>query len=374
MARTRCAMPGCWSGSLPPIQRTGERLPIISRIFSCETGWLESGCKISAASTNWMGRAPRARRSFAASPAMVRSAGSPRGKSIMRSKTRGAAGIRWAGISAPHTHPLRTIGWHSAPAHRPERNCGRNGISGKTRPGTRAGEIRLAPRAIFFLLVHEVGNRFVDGRLVHIRAREQPNQTPSRLRGRARSLPFCGRHLIASQRLAEAAVGLLHRAKPEHGALAVIARGQRNGFQGAQYPAGSINVVDAPPAEPGAVYGCIFQQTSHGTLNCGMFRGPAKPAEALDDARGDIGCGRIDHRVVVCKRNVAEELFVVIAVKRAPAAVAVLHAEQPLDSTAYGAFPALGVGILHALERHQHKRGVVDVGIKITAKLEGPRS
>src|SRR6202521_6371292 len=148
---------------------------------------------------------------------------------------------------------------------------------------TRAGEIRLAPRAIFFLLVHEVGNRFDDGGLVDIRAREQPNQTPSRLRGRARSLPFCGRHLIASQRLAEAAVGLLHRAKPEHGALAVIARGQRNGFQGAQYTAGSVNVVDAPAAEPGTVVGLVLQQKLHGALNGGMFRGPAKPAEARSE-------------------------------------------------------------------------------------------
>src|SRR6266550_285573 len=129
------------------------------------------------------------------------------------------------------------------------------------------------------------------------------------------------------------------------GVLAVIARGQRNGFQGAQYAAGSVNVVDAPAAEPGTVVGLVFQQKLHGALNGGMLRGPAKPAEALDHARGDIGCGRIDHRVVIRKRNVAEELFVVVAVKRAPAAVAVLHAEQPLDSSAYGAFQAFGIGV-----------------------------
>ena len=116
----------------------------------------------------------------------------------------------------------------------------------------------------------------------------------------------------------------------------------------------------------------ILPQEFHGALNDGMFRGPAKPAEALNNARGDIGGGRIDHRVVISKRNVAEEVLVVVTVKRTPATVTVLHAEQPLNSAAYGAFHALGIGVLHALERHEHKRGVVDVRIKIVAKFEGP--
>src|SRR2546430_13445443 len=41
---------------------------------------------------------------------------------------------------------------------------------------------------------------------------------------------------------------------------------------------------------------------------------------------------------------------------------------RSLNSAAYGAFHALGIGVLHALERHEHKRGVVDVRIKIDRK------
>src|SRR4029077_6097274 len=103
-----------------------------------------------------------------------------------------------------------------------------------------------------------------------------------------------------------------------------------------------------------------------------MFRGPTEPAEAFDDTRGNVGSRRIDHRVVVRERNVAEGLLVVVAVKRGPTAVAVLHAEEPLDAAADGAFHAPGVWVLYVLERHQHKRGVVHVGIKIIAKLERP--
>jgi len=100
-----------------PDPTTGERLPIISRILSCETGWLESGCKISYSPhprTGWGG--PCARRSFCAMRAMVRVRSKPQGERIMRSKPAAQAGIRWAGTSAPRTHRLCAIGWNSAPA------------------------------------------------------------------------------------------------------------------------------------------------------------------------------------------------------------------------------------------------------------------
>ena len=103
-----------------------------------------------------------------------------------------------------------------------------------------------------------------------------------------------------------------------------------------------------------------------------MVRGPAKPAKTFYDACGDVGGRRIDHRVVVREGNVAEELVVVVAIKRAPTTVVILHTEQPLNAAANRAFHAFGVGVLHALERHQHKRSVVDIGIKIIAKLERP--
>src|SRR5260370_16464535 len=103
-----------------------------------------------------------------------------------------------------------------------------------------------------------------------------------------------------------------------------------------------------------------------------MFRRPAKPAETFHHTCGDVRRGGIDHGVMVCEGNVTEELMVVVAVKRAPAAVAVLLTEQPLDAAANRAFHALGIGILHALEGHQHKCGIVHIGIEIVANLETP--
>src|SRR2546430_9256243 len=55
---------------------------------------------------------------------------------------------------------------------------------------TRAGKIRLAPGAIVPLLIDEVGRRLSDGGIADFRAGQQSDQPPSRLRRRARALPF----------------------------------------------------------------------------------------------------------------------------------------------------------------------------------------
>src|SRR5437762_2666760 len=105
--------------------------------------------------------------------------------------------------------------------------------------------------------------------------------------------------------------------------------------------------------EPGTVLALILKQELHSALDDGMFRGPAVAAETLDDARGDVGRRGIDHSIVVSKRNVAKEFAIIVAVEGAPATIAILHAEQPLNATAHGGFHPSGLGILHALESHQ---------------------
>src|SRR6266446_3524489 len=147
---------------------------------------------------------------------------------------------------------------------------------------------------------------------------------------------------------------------------------ERNGFERAENAAAAVNVIHAPAAEPGAVFGLILEKKFYGALDGRMLGGPAETAEAFDNASGDVGGGRIDHGVVVGERNVAEETAVIVAIERAPAAIAILHAQKPLDATANGAFHASRIGILHALERHQDEGGVVDVGIKIVAEFESP--
>src|SRR5262249_42332497 len=103
-----------------------------------------------------------------------------------------------------------------------------------------------------------------------------------------------------------------------------------------------------------------------------MASGPAEAAKAFNNTRSDVGSRRIDHGIVISEGNVAEELAIVVAVECAPTAIAILHAEQPLNTAANSAFHSLRIGIGHALKCHQHEGGVVDVGIKIIAKFKRP--
>src|SRR5207245_8746467 len=155
-------------------------------------------------------------------------------------------------------------------------------------------------------------------------------------------------------------------------ALEIIDRVKRLGLERAESSAATVNVVHAPAAEPGAVCGLIFEKKFYGALDGGMLGGPTETAKAFDNAGGDVGGRRIDHGVVVGEGNVAEEAAVVVAIEGAPAAIAILHAEKPLDAAPNGAFHAAQIGIFYALGRQEVDGGLVDVGIKIVAEFERP--
>src|SRR6266403_3934714 len=106
---------------------------------------------------------------------------------------------------------------------------------------TGAGKIRLAPGAVFPLLLDEIGNGLGDGGVVDAGAGEKADETPRGLRSSARALAFGERLVITAQGFAEAAVGFLHGAKPGDSALAVIARCERNGFERTQDAAATVN-------------------------------------------------------------------------------------------------------------------------------------
>src|ERR1700731_3464949 len=103
-----------------------------------------------------------------------------------------------------------------------------------------------------------------------------------------------------------------------------------------------------------------------------MIRRPAKASKTLENASGDVGGRGIDHGVVIGKRNIAEEPTIVVAIECSPTTIAILHTQEPLNTTASCGFHALSIGELHALQSHQDESGVVHVRIKIVAKFEGP--
>src|ERR1700722_2951781 len=108
------------------------------------------------------------------------------------------------------------------------------------------------------------------------------------------------------------------------------------------------------------------------SLNHRMIGRPTHLSKTFDRARSDVGSGRVQHGVVVGKRNVIEKLQIVLVIECAPAAVAILHTDEPGQATTHGVTQTLGIRIVDSAKGHQDECGVVHIGIKIIAEFKSP--
>ena len=86
-----------------------------------------------------------------------------------------------------------------------------------------------------------------------------------------------------------------------------------------------------------------------GPLDLRLADAVAVLAERFEHAGGDVRAARIEHGVVVGEGDLGEDFAVDVAVERRPAAVAVLHAEQPAQAALARPGRACGVAGLAGL-------------------------
>src|SRR5687767_7552684 len=92
---------------------------------------------------------------------------------------------------------------------------------------------------------------------------------------------------------------------------------------------GAVDIVDAPAAVPAAVAFLSAAQKFHTALHSRMIARLVPQGQRLQGPAGKIGRAGIDHGVMIGEGDAAQKFRVVIAVESAPAAVAVLHGEEP---------------------------------------------
>src|SRR5262249_50715291 len=93
--------------------------------------------------------------------------------------------------------------------------------------------------------------------------------------------------------------------------------------------------------------------------------------ECFEGATGEVGRAGVNHGIVIGERHSAEEFRIIVAIERAPAAVAVLHGEDPFSGPLAGQSHAALLTIKLAKRDHDH-RGIVDVGIELVVIFEKP--
>src|SRR5262249_12604894 len=142
---------------------------------------------------------------------------------------------------------------------------------------------------------------------------------PGGLGGSAGTLTFKDRVIVSIATFAPAAVFMLHRFQPIPGFQQPrLIHVQVEGAQTAQDLPGAIDVIDTPPAVPGAVFLLVLANEAQRLLHSRMIHAVAFIPEQFQNAGSDIGTLRIQHGIVVCERNFFEHAFCAIFIKRSP--------------------------------------------------------
>ena len=145
-----------------------------------------------------------------------------------------------------------------------------------------------------------------------------------------------------------------------------------DGLQPAQNQEGAVDVVHAPAPEPASIRLLLAENELNGLLDALVSARIAIAGQHLQHAPGNVHRRRIEHGVVIGEGDVLEDHLGIVFVEAAPAAVLALHGELPCDGALGHLMLVALAGIVHLVERHQHLRGVVGVGIKLVVELEVP--
>jgi len=201
----------------------------------------------------------------------------------------------------------------------------------------------------------------------------QAEQRPRRLRRGADAVAGKRGIVIGVARFAPAAVLVLGVLQPLHGFAHIGLRDIfADGTERGEYAPSAVDVVHAPAPIPRTVFFLVALQELESALDGREARVVAEHREQLHAACRQIRGTRVDQRAVIGKRNLVQILVIVADVECAPAAVRILHAEQPIDRLV-DAFQLVRLVVRAGpQQRHQHHPGIVDIRVFVVFVLESP--
>src|SRR6185437_2552719 len=232
----------------------------------------------------------------------------------------------------------------------------------------------LIPRTIIVLTFYEPRHRALHRGIVWTLCCQQSDKSPRCLRRCAFSLAFEARVIIRSARFAEAAIFVLYAAQPRGAPPALSAFRETQRFGGSEHATCPVHVIRSPAPVPRAFFGLFMLQVDYSALYRRVRRRPPKFSEAFHRACRHVRRGRIDHRVMISKRNLRQQHVIVVAIECTPAAVMVLHAQQPRNPSARRLRVTFWLRMRHVLQSHQHKCRVIHIRIEIVPKFKRPSS
>ena len=211
--------------------------------------------------------------------------------------------------------------------------------------------------------------------MVRRAGRQQGQQGPRGLRGRAGADAVQFRVDIRAAAFPPTAVGVLMGQQPVHSAADVgLLHILANSRQGRQHGPGPINVIDPPAPEPGTVAILFPAQKLIGPLQGRIVATITQAAQHFNDMGGNIGAGRIQHFPEIGKGQFRQIFAVVILVKGGPTAVFALQGQQPSHAAANGGLPSrfLGGGQPGLGQSDNNLGPVIHIRVQVVVELERP--
>src|SRR5262245_66274749 len=97
--------------------------------------------------------------------------------------------------------------------------------------------------------------------------------------------------------------------------------------------ASAIDIVDPPAPIPRAIRLLIVLHKTQGSPDNVVRTREADEPEEFEGPTGHIARARVQHGFMVSKGNLVQNGLVIVDVKRPPATIVALHAEEPLQAT-----------------------------------------
>src|SRR5207244_2068101 len=95
-------------------------------------------------------------------------------------------------------------------------------------------------------------------------------------------------------------------------------------------------IIDAPAAYPAAALILRLHDEYQRPLHLRVVHTITELAERFERTGGDVGAAGIEHRIVIGERHLGEDFAVDVAIKCGPAAVVVLHRQEPAQAALDG--------------------------------------
>src|SRR5580698_4278319 len=190
----------------------------------------------------------------------------------------------------------------------------------------------LVPVPVRLLVFEQPADALSDAVAAVVAGGEQPENGPCRLRWRADANTARRWVVVAAAAFAPTAVGVLHHANPLGGLLDLrLVVPDADGFESAQNEKCAVDIVDAPASKPTAVRLLFIEDELDSLFDALVFARVAIDGQHLQNAPGNVDGRRIEHRVMIGKRDVLEDHLRVVFIEAGPAAIPALHGEYPVD-------------------------------------------